>query len=77
MLTSRDVRRYACLIFKACDKRHTGSLGKEEFYKFMKFLGQPVKRADKAALFKRVDVDGNGTIDLTEILERIQFQISV
>jgi Ca2+-binding EF-hand superfamily protein len=71
-----DLRPYLGMVFTACDKRKKGGLDPQEFYRFMKYIGQPVKRGDKQALFKKVDVDGSGTVELAEIFSRVRFTLA-
>jgi Ca2+-binding EF-hand superfamily protein len=71
-----DLRPYLRLVFAACDRHKKGGLNPDEFYQFMKYTGQPVKNFNNSALFKRVDVDDSGTVELNEIFNRVRFTLS-
>jgi Ca2+-binding EF-hand superfamily protein len=68
---AEDNRRYFKLVFDSCDVGRKGTLARDEFFKFMKWIGQPVGFFRRKEKFKKVDIDRNGTIDLDEIIQEM------
>jgi Ca2+-binding EF-hand superfamily protein len=71
-----DVRRYLSLVFSSCDIGRKGTLTQKEFLKFMKYIGHDIGFLSQKKVFKQFDADGNGTIDLDEILAHIDVQFN-
>jgi Ca2+-binding EF-hand superfamily protein len=71
-----DVRRYLSLVFASCDIGKKGTLTQKEFINFMKYIGHEVGFLSQKKVFKEFDDDGNGTIDLNEILAHIDIQLT-
>jgi Ca2+-binding EF-hand superfamily protein len=71
--TNLDLTSFMGLIFKACDRGNKGHLTKGEFLKFMKYSGSPVGFFQRNKVFKKWDTDGNGTIDMDEIMGHLNF----
>jgi Ca2+-binding EF-hand superfamily protein len=64
-----DSRRFFSLVFESCDEGGKGSLTRWEFCKFMRRIGRPIPFFQQKKKFRDCDIDGNGAIDLDEILE--------
>jgi Ca2+-binding EF-hand superfamily protein len=63
-----DDRRFFNMVFDSCDMGKKGALTRSEFFRFMKYIGRPVRFFNRKKTFNQCDVDRNGSIDLEEIL---------
>ena len=82
IVTKKDMRRYLKMIFDACDVGSKGADGKEvkkgyltykEFLKFMKYTGAKIGLFERKKAFKNYDEDGNGKIEFSEVMSKINF----
>jgi Ca2+-binding EF-hand superfamily protein len=72
----QDLRRYLGIVFISCDTERKGSLNKKQFLKFMKFVGAPVGFLHRTDAFKAFDTNASGTVELSEIVDSIQFVLA-
>ena len=82
IVTKKDMTRYLKMIFDACDVGPKGPDGKEvkkgyltykEFLKFMKYTGAKIGIFERKKAFKNYDEDGNGKIEFSEVMSKINF----
>jgi Ca2+-binding EF-hand superfamily protein len=71
-----DLRRYLSLVFASCDIGRKGTLVEKEFVTFMKYIGHPIGFFKKGKTFKQFDADGNGSLDLDEIMAHFDLQLT-
>jgi calcium-dependent protein kinase len=68
-LTSKDEKKDLEKIFRAMDTDQNGELSREEVLAgYEEHFGIPISEEAVDAMFKAVDIDGNGAIDYTEFV---------
>ena len=68
-LTSKDEKKDLEKIFRAMDTDQNGELSREEVLSgYEEHFGIPISEEAVDAMFKAVDIDGNGAIDYTEFV---------
>jgi Ca2+-binding EF-hand superfamily protein/predicted esterase len=63
-------------LFKKWDEDKSGTVDKNEFFKAVRALGFPVEQVDTDEVFKSLDIDGSGSLEYSELVERLRAGIA-
>lgn len=76
MMIKDETDEYINYVYNCVRSRsnHPGGLNEKEFLKFMKLINTPVGVFNHKKVFKQYDLDQNGTIELDEIMNKINFR---
>jgi Ca2+-binding EF-hand superfamily protein len=73
---TKNLRPYLELAFKSCDDGQDGLLTQKELEKFLLYVGHKVGLFKGKEVFKKFDANGDGLIDLDEIMARFDLKLA-